>query len=420
MDDLLCSFCWYDTLCINQQDLAKRNEQVRLMRKIYEGAQRVVIWVGDSPTGKNSATKIISRFAAYQRQGKGHQYLSQHLDNPHNRKETHRHLGLLSDYTEVEYVDHTGGHWPALVQFFDRDWWQRVWARQKVVVSRDAIVLSGPLSVPWTDVAATCHWLKVWTADLDNKTKRYGACHRSGVYADEDLEYFRQTSKTKGKLDFDTMFVHARNFQATDPRDKVYAILGLLGDDAKDVVVDYSLPIGEVAKQAFKKLVSTNNRPEALIFSQNTSREQGITSWAPNICSSFNAQPSRLKGQSSSIYAAAKGSVEKFSFLADGSTLSVKGLIFDTIKKVAKPPTTNSNKITPNQLNLVVSEWRRLLFTWLGTVDIDQKYECLMRTITWDRDIHSRGITSRATAWVGLHSFVSSISALGLGQNSST
>ncbi|CZR54135.1 uncharacterized protein PAC_04018 [Phialocephala subalpina] len=396
---------WIDSICINQGDLDERSNQVRLMRKIYQQAQRVVIWVG---AGKNSATEIINRFSGFQRQGKGHQWLSQHLDNPNNRTETHRHRSLTADYYEVEHVDHSGGHWPALVEFFDRDWWQRVWVRQELVVSRDAIVMSGPLSVPWTDVAAICHWLKVWTPDLDAKTKIHGGRNRSGAYAGEDLEYFKQTLKTKGKLDFEAMFLHARNCKATDPRDKVYAILGLLGDDTEDIVVDYSLNIDEVAKQAFTKLVSTNNRLEALIFSQNPNREQGIPSWAPNICSPFNMRPSRLKGQSSSLYAAAKGSVEKFSFLADGITLRVKGLIFDTIKEVSKPvPYSHGMALMGNQFDRVISTWRHLLFTWLGTMDIDQKYECLMRTITYDRDIRGRRMGSRANGldWAAFFRF---------------
>lgn len=162
----------------------------------------------------------------------------------------------------MKHVDHTGGHWPALVEFFDKDWWRRVWVRQELIVSRDAVVLFGSTSVAWTDVAAVSHWLKVWTPDLDARTRKNGARHRSGVYAGEDLEGFRQASKTKGKLDFQTMLIHARNCEATNPCDKVFAILGLIEED-----VDYDLPESEIAKQTFKKLVSTNNLG-ALIFSQ--------------------------------------------------------------------------------------------------------------------------------------------------------
>jgi hypothetical protein len=163
------------------------------------------------------------------------------------------------------------------------------------VVSRNAIVLCGSTSVAWVDVAAFCQWSKIWEPDLDRKTSYYGARHRSGVYAGEDLEHFRQASKTTDALDLESMMVHARNCETTEPRDRIFAVLSLVGNDMKNIVVDYSLPVREVAVQAIKKLVLTNNRLDSLIFSQNPNREQGIPSWAPNICSQFTMQPSRLQ-----------------------------------------------------------------------------------------------------------------------------
>ncbi|PMD21171.1 HET-domain-containing protein, partial [Hyaloscypha hepaticicola] len=37
---------WIDAVCINQNNISERNEQVQMMRRIYERAQRVVIWLG--------------------------------------------------------------------------------------------------------------------------------------------------------------------------------------------------------------------------------------------------------------------------------------------------------------------------------------------------------------------------------------
>ena len=121
---------WVDAICINQADINERNEQVRMMSSIYRQATRVVIWMGPRSTGgKSVATEAIEDFAKRQRRGDDSQQLSTFLDNPQNRIETERHLGLFSDYTEAKAVDYTGGHWPALVDFFDRPWWRRVWVR---------------------------------------------------------------------------------------------------------------------------------------------------------------------------------------------------------------------------------------------------------------------------------------------------
>ena len=121
---------WIDAICINQADLNERNEQVRMMSSIYRQATRVVIWIGPRWTGgKNDAAEAIQGFMQRQRYGADSQQLSTFLENPHNRVETERHLGFFSDYTEARAVDNTGGHWPVLVDFFDRPWWRRVWVR---------------------------------------------------------------------------------------------------------------------------------------------------------------------------------------------------------------------------------------------------------------------------------------------------
>jgi hypothetical protein len=89
-----------------------------------------VIWIGTRPLGpahltvdRKSTADILRGFAGHQKSGKDHQWLAQHLDNPHNRKEVYY---SYRGYNEVTYVDHAGGHWPVLVEIFDREWWQRV------------------------------------------------------------------------------------------------------------------------------------------------------------------------------------------------------------------------------------------------------------------------------------------------------
>ncbi|KAH6674395.1 heterokaryon incompatibility protein-domain-containing protein, partial [Halenospora varia] len=39
---------WIDAVCINQNDIQERQDQVSLMRQIYEQAEQVVIWLGEN------------------------------------------------------------------------------------------------------------------------------------------------------------------------------------------------------------------------------------------------------------------------------------------------------------------------------------------------------------------------------------
>ena len=48
-------FMWIDAICINQDDLAERSEQVSKMRTIYEGPEEVLVWLGSSIGGASLA-----------------------------------------------------------------------------------------------------------------------------------------------------------------------------------------------------------------------------------------------------------------------------------------------------------------------------------------------------------------------------
>ena len=113
---------WIDAICINQEDVNERNQQVRMMGSIYRHATRVIIWLGPRwPERRDVAAEAIQDFVRRQRRGTDSQQLSSFLENPNNRLEITR--------FETKAIDYTGGHWPVLVDFFDRPWWRRIWVR---------------------------------------------------------------------------------------------------------------------------------------------------------------------------------------------------------------------------------------------------------------------------------------------------
>lgn len=51
---------WADAICINQNDLAERSDQVFLMREIYRSAAQVSIWLGESTKDGLKCMKFIA------------------------------------------------------------------------------------------------------------------------------------------------------------------------------------------------------------------------------------------------------------------------------------------------------------------------------------------------------------------------
>jgi hypothetical protein len=70
--------------------------------------------------------------------------------------------------------------------------------------------------------------------------------------------------------------------------------------------------------------------------------------------SPFSSQPSRLRGQSSSLYAATRGSVQSYDFLEDGNTLRVRGMIFDVIEQVSTISVHSKNMTSDDLLSVAL------------------------------------------------------------------
>ena len=60
---------WVDALCIDQQNVPERNQQVNRMRDIYAGAEHTVIWMGGESDGSEQvleAVEVMSRYVDLQ------------------------------------------------------------------------------------------------------------------------------------------------------------------------------------------------------------------------------------------------------------------------------------------------------------------------------------------------------------------
>lgn len=49
-----------DSLCINQNDLEERSQQVKCMRDIYAGAWNIMVWLGAADAVSNKAMDLIT------------------------------------------------------------------------------------------------------------------------------------------------------------------------------------------------------------------------------------------------------------------------------------------------------------------------------------------------------------------------
>jgi hypothetical protein len=92
---------WIDAICIDQEDVLERNQQVSRMGTIYGMAKEVVVWLGPEEDDSTAAMDFIAKTTSV---GKGQ---------------------LPSNY----FVDHLVSSTPtkrAISKFIERDYWKRV------------------------------------------------------------------------------------------------------------------------------------------------------------------------------------------------------------------------------------------------------------------------------------------------------
>jgi hypothetical protein len=102
---------WIDALCINQNDLKERAEQVRLMQAIYTEASTVLIWLGPSADGSDEVMASIER-------------------------------------EDKEYWQ-TYEFQVRFLRILRRPWFSRVWVVQEFVLAKQPMFGCGVIWVPW-------------------------------------------------------------------------------------------------------------------------------------------------------------------------------------------------------------------------------------------------------------------------------
>ncbi|KAH7357098.1 heterokaryon incompatibility protein-domain-containing protein [Rhexocercosporidium sp. MPI-PUGE-AT-0058] len=268
---------WIDAICIDQANPNERNHQVQMMSRVYTRALQVCIWLGEADDDSEIAMNFIRE----------------------DIKE-------LKNFDLITSDEQYSRKWQALMSLMQRDWFFRRWVIQEIALAGAAMVYCGPYSVPWKSFAVAVElFVEVETAThrLSEVMKRdekfrhvpgwfeyvseLGASllvQATGKRKEEEEEIVRQRLKETQTIDplerrsllsleylVSTMFT----FQASEPRDVIYALLAIARDASpfapahygqedkklflvitllddflaeKPFVVDYNRPYSDVSK----------------------------------------------------------------------------------------------------------------------------------------------------------------------------
>lgn len=257
---------WIDAICINQSDTVEKSNQVMQMGEIYSQAVEVLIWLGPETNSSAKAfyylrdvilpcIRILSERSAKDidtwegREGK--LVVSSEFSDGFPPF-------ALYDQKAQKFMEYTVQKEPESVQYLEglcellrRPWWRRIWVLQEVVRSKSAKLVCGTQTFPWTEF---CHALGTIvnscpsSRDVNisqnsriigvpetktatgarNKLLRNIAAAFAGPMI---MQNFRERWLTRSGTHLPLLLFATQRFKSTDPRDKIYALLGLINYD---------------------------------------------------------------------------------------------------------------------------------------------------------------------------------------------
>jgi len=289
---------WIDQLSIDQSNLSERAFQVSGMRHIYNGAQRVTLWTGDEDEDTKAAFDILQNISQASR-------VLGYLPGPEE---------LVED-ANLDLPPFNSPTWKAVMKFFLRPVFERCWVIQEIVVSQKVIVRCGEQNITWEDLSRAAlilvqgPWLQVLPRDLDHHSPfhtNFGstASKDTALQKRENIPLgnvvmikgFREDFQTLKEISLESLLYSTGIFEASDPRDKVYSILGIRSamidpNISKEILPDYQKSVAEVFTEATRAVILGRSSLNICGINDSLSSKtiKGLPSWVPDYSSSSNS-----------------------------------------------------------------------------------------------------------------------------------
>ena len=256
---------WADAICINQQDIDERNQQVRMMRQIYEKARQVVIWLGDQADHSDLGMALIPKLVE--------------ADKKRDAAADQRTIAELQRSGDLQSYNLPGRFddaWRGFFAILRRPWFRRGWIIQEAILASSVVVHCGRAVVTFDNLIAA--WLSAGNIGLAEEydTESNLACF--------SIALTRQALSKGNRLGLLSLLLRHRLAQTTDPRDKIFALCGIAADagpDVLDVQIDYHLPNLDVHRNVAVAMMTKERNLDVLSTPKDVESLE-FPSWIPD------------------------------------------------------------------------------------------------------------------------------------------
>lgn len=274
---------WADGICINQADVPERNQQVRLMRRIYSQCQHGLIYLGEEADRSDEICGFMGRLVPGMVSDEG---MTDHFhDNP-----------LLPGENDPG--------WQALRSLLERPWFLRVWVIQEFTLPREIRMICGEWEldgtlVPQLTTVPTLNYSRQTMkglrdidegGDFANAWSHQELLLRCRNSLGHSLEYANFDALHGQAAGLIELLWACRQCKATDPRDYYFALLGLAPGVSHEptLAADYSKTLEDVAMDYGRYFIKCGLGLDILYLSNDPETpDETLPSWLPNFAPSI-------------------------------------------------------------------------------------------------------------------------------------
>ncbi|GFF61202.1 heterokaryon incompatibility protein 6, OR allele [Aspergillus udagawae] len=224
---------WVDAVCINKENVIERSFHARMIPRIYRRATNVIAWLGEADGDSDKAITTVQRMI-----------------------EETKHGRPSSDVLSAEDIQ-------SFVRFLERPIFRRLWCVVETAVAKDARILCGSLPSP-NILTGPCvsygrlGWAcQVMRSLISEHIESLDEAKRLLLFCDLGVQV--RTGLSIGKVDPYQLAYDLREYESTDPLDKVFAFYAMPRSDCP-------VSLGEVPVAATKDELARLSTSDPLLM----------------------------------------------------------------------------------------------------------------------------------------------------------
>jgi hypothetical protein len=278
------SLLWADAICIDQSNTEEKTHQVRIMPIIYERAACVMSWLSPPCGDLYGAMDSIRRLYATV------------LGSRRDEWKSRSWMSLFPEFWADEAMPNgSQGNrvWSEIDMLMRNSYWSRSWIVQEMAYARVNFFQVGEQSLTFDELYEFWHWweeLKQWGLYYQSEDSPIGPA-TSATISKIDMKTMRLVSAANGNFRIGAIVVTPTDFivacfpltlklQATDPRDKLFALYSL---GLSAVRPDYSKDARQVYFEFAGASVESYGSPDILEFAGlGLAENLQLPSWVPD------------------------------------------------------------------------------------------------------------------------------------------